>query len=157
MIPWFFYSWATLSHVIAALKYSTAVPVIFLSALKYHVIPDSWTNTFRPLWLISSVMNSLYSFYWDVTRDWDLRYFFISYSFTFFHNILGSYTTVSCFCVFYFDSVFSRIFKFKNPHLCSNILYGRRWVRICSHWSSGHPLIKIYELTLWNCRFTTGL
>ncbi|KAA3462196.1 SPX and EXS domain-containing protein 1-like isoform X2 [Gossypium australe] len=57
-----------------ALKYSTAVPVIFLSALKYHVLPDRWTYVYHPLWLISSFVNSLYSFYWDVTRDWDLRY-----------------------------------------------------------------------------------
>jgi hypothetical protein len=56
-----------------ALKYSTAVPVIFLSALKYHVLPDKWTSFYRPLWLISSVINSLYSFYWDISRDWDLR------------------------------------------------------------------------------------
>ncbi|PSS16406.1 SPX and EXS domain-containing protein [Actinidia chinensis var. chinensis] len=58
-----------------ALKYSTAVPVIFLSALKYHVFPDRWNNIYRPLWLLSSVLNSLYSFYWDVTRDWDLSGF----------------------------------------------------------------------------------
>ncbi|KAM7491721.1 hypothetical protein LguiA_034642 [Lonicera macranthoides] len=58
-----------------ALKYSTAVPVIFLSALKYHVFPDKWTNIYRPLWLLSAVLNSLYSFYWDVTRDWDLSVF----------------------------------------------------------------------------------
>ncbi|OAY79692.1 SPX and EXS domain-containing protein 1 [Ananas comosus] len=55
-----------------ALKYSTAVPVICLSALKYHVFPEKWMNFYRPLWLISSVLNSLYSFYWDITRDWDL-------------------------------------------------------------------------------------
>ncbi|WRX08646.1 EXS [Theobroma cacao] len=82
-----------------ALKYSTAVPVIFLSALKYHVLPDSWTYIYRRLWLFSSVVNSLYSFYWDVTRDWDL-------------------------------SVFTRIFKFNKPSYCSNLLYGRQWVRI---------------------------
>ncbi|XVF33418.1 hypothetical protein REPUB_Repub17cG0167200 [Reevesia pubescens] len=58
-----------------ALKYSTAVPVIFLSALKYHVSPDRWTYVYRRLWLFSSVVNSLYSFYWDVTRDWDLSIF----------------------------------------------------------------------------------
>lgn len=58
-----------------ALKYSTAVPVIFLSALKYHVFPDRWTSFYRPLWLLSGVLNSLYSFYWDVTRDWDLSCF----------------------------------------------------------------------------------
>ncbi|XP_006854429.2 SPX and EXS domain-containing protein 1 [Amborella trichopoda] len=90
-----------------ALKYSTAVPVIFLSALKYHVFPDQWTNIYRPLWLLSSVANSLYSFYWDVTRDWDL-------------------------------SVFSRIFKFKTPHLCSNVLYGRQWVY---YWAIGSNLV----------------
>jgi len=60
--------------MVSALKYSTAVPVIFLSALKYHVFPEQWTNFYRPLWLLSSVVNSSYSFYWDVTRDWDLRY-----------------------------------------------------------------------------------
>ncbi|KAL1813851.1 hypothetical protein DCAR_0626234 [Daucus carota subsp. sativus] len=58
-----------------ALKYSTAVPVIFLSALKYHVLPDQWTNIYRPLWLLSSVLNSSYSFYWDVNRDWDMSGF----------------------------------------------------------------------------------
>ncbi|KVI04174.1 EXS, C-terminal [Cynara cardunculus var. scolymus] len=62
------------TSLLNALKYSTAVPVIFLSALKYHVFPDSWINFYRPLWLLSSVVNSLYSFYWDVTRDWDLRF-----------------------------------------------------------------------------------
>ncbi|XP_057850582.1 uncharacterized protein LOC131061087 isoform X1 [Cryptomeria japonica] len=80
-----------------ALKYATAFPVIFLSALKYHVDPEMWTNVYRPLWLFSSVINSCYSFYWDVTRDWEL-------------------------------SVFSRIFRFKGPHLHPIMLYGRRWV-----------------------------
>ncbi|CAN0914597.1 SPX and EXS domain-containing protein 3 [Linum grandiflorum] len=63
------------TSLLNALKYSTAVPVIFLSALKYHVFPDKWTNFYRPLWLFSSVLNSLYSFYWDVTRDWDMSGF----------------------------------------------------------------------------------
>ncbi|KAK2971740.1 hypothetical protein RJ640_022879 [Escallonia rubra] len=58
-----------------ALKYSTAIPVIFLSALKYHVFPDRWTSIYRPLWLVSSFLNSSYSFYWDVNRDWDLSGF----------------------------------------------------------------------------------
>ncbi|KAA3475320.1 SPX and EXS domain-containing protein 1 [Gossypium australe] len=90
-----------------ALKYSTAVPVIFLSALKYHVSPDRWTYVYRRLWLFSSVVNSLYSFYWDITRDWDL-------------------------------SVFTRIFKFNKPSLCTNLFYGRRWVYF---WVIGSNLI----------------
>ncbi|THU74200.1 hypothetical protein C4D60_Mb04t30860 [Musa balbisiana] len=96
-----------------AVKYSTAVPVIFLSALKYHVLPLSWTNFYHPLWLISSVINSLYSFYWDVTRDWDL-------------------------------SVFSRIFKFKNPHICTNLFYRRIWVYT---WES--PTISDHNVYYW--------
>ncbi|XP_078430576.1 EXS (ERD1/XPR1/SYG1) family protein [Wolffia australiana] len=80
-----------------ALKYSTAIPVIGLSALKYHVFADQWTSFYRPLWLLSSVLNSLYSFYWDISRDWDL-------------------------------SIFTRIFKFKNPNLVSSAFYGRAWV-----------------------------
>eukprot|EP01018_Ginkgo_biloba_P032289 Gb_40526 [translate_table: standard] len=63
------------SCLLNALKYATTFPVIFLSALKYHVVPEIWTNIFRPLWLLSSIMNSCYSFYWDVTRDWDLSVF----------------------------------------------------------------------------------
>ncbi|XP_062009504.1 uncharacterized protein LOC133726059 isoform X2 [Rosa rugosa] len=63
------------SSLLNALKYSTAVPVIFLSALKYHIFPEKWTNFYRPLWLLSAILNSLYSFYWDVTRDWDLSGF----------------------------------------------------------------------------------
>lgn len=60
------------SCLLNALKYSTAVPVIFLSALKYHVFAEQWVSFYRPLWLISGVINSLYSFYWDIKRDWDL-------------------------------------------------------------------------------------
>ncbi|KAJ3678659.1 hypothetical protein LUZ60_002462 [Juncus effusus] len=55
-----------------ALKYMSVIPVICFSALKYHIINDSWTKLYRPLWIISSLINSLYSFYWDLTRDWDL-------------------------------------------------------------------------------------
>ncbi|XP_020587548.1 SPX and EXS domain-containing protein 5-like isoform X2 [Phalaenopsis equestris] len=85
------------SSLLNALKYSTAVPVIFLSALKYHVLPVKWTNFYRPLWLFFCILNSLYSFYWDITRDWDL-------------------------------SIFSSVFKFRNPNLVSRLLYGRMWV-----------------------------
>ncbi|KAG8389962.1 hypothetical protein BUALT_Bualt01G0034000 [Buddleja alternifolia] len=63
------------ASLLNALKYSTAAPVIFLSALKYHVLPDTWMKIYQPLWLLSGVLNSLYSFYWDISRDWDLSCF----------------------------------------------------------------------------------
>ncbi|CAI6342008.1 unnamed protein product [Periconia digitata] len=65
-------------HLANAAKYSTAFPVILLSALLRSHDPEqsriSETALFR-LWLTAVFVNSAYSFYWDVTRDWDLTLF----------------------------------------------------------------------------------
>ena len=61
-------------HLANALKYSTAFPVIVFSAL-LRTPADSIgisNTTINRLWLIAVLINSLYSFYWDVTKDWDL-------------------------------------------------------------------------------------
>ncbi|KAI9882842.1 MAG: hypothetical protein M1823_005411 [Watsoniomyces obsoletus] len=62
-------------HLANALKYSTAFPVIILSALQRGYSPDKFgmteTGLFR-LWLFFVFLNSFYSFYWDVAKDWDL-------------------------------------------------------------------------------------
>ena len=84
-----------------ATKYLSAIPVIALSATKYHVPIDAWlvrlvmmfivrtipraANNFslteslpcgqrfyKPLWIGASVVNTLFSTYWDTTYDWDL-------------------------------------------------------------------------------------
>jgi len=55
-------------------KYLTAVPVIFLSALKYYIDPDTWTYSIQPAWILSGLANTFFSFFWDILRDWDLRY-----------------------------------------------------------------------------------
>ncbi|EKM54533.1 uncharacterized protein PHACADRAFT_175055 [Phanerochaete carnosa HHB-10118-sp] len=65
-----------------AIKYATSFPVIFLSAAQRQVAADPellgltgsgpWYgehSLFR-LWLLSALINSLYSFWWDVTYDW---------------------------------------------------------------------------------------
>ncbi|KAF8270296.1 EXS family-domain-containing protein [Lactarius quietus] len=67
-----------------ALKYSSSFPVIFLSAAQRLVVSDliakkgdevkqeAWHGEhalFR-LWLLAALVNSLYSFWWDVTNDW---------------------------------------------------------------------------------------
>ncbi|KAH9485107.1 Protein ERD1-like protein 1 [Psilocybe cubensis] len=69
-----------------ALKYATSFPVIFLSAAQRTLSTDmskesenkisggSWQGPhplFR-LWLLAAAVNSLYSFWWDVTNDWGL-------------------------------------------------------------------------------------
>ncbi|PIL36148.1 transporter [Ganoderma sinense ZZ0214-1] len=69
-----------------ALKYASSFPVIFLSAAQRIVVSDvaavngknaaeqPWHGEhqlFR-LWLLAAAINSLYSFWWDVTNDWGL-------------------------------------------------------------------------------------
>jgi hypothetical protein len=65
-------------HLANALKYSTAFPVIILSALQRSPQPSQYgmseATLFR-LWLVAVLVNSGYSFYWDVARDWDLTLF----------------------------------------------------------------------------------
>ena len=65
-------------HLANALKYSSAFPVIILSALQRGYDPTnigmSEATLFR-LWLLSVFLNSFYSFYWDVAKDWDLTLF----------------------------------------------------------------------------------
>ncbi|KAK0618520.1 EXS-domain-containing protein [Bombardia bombarda] len=64
-------------HVANAIKYSTAFPVITLSALMRNVSGGNQaaaTSLYRA-WLVACLVNSLYSFYWDVAKDWDLTLF----------------------------------------------------------------------------------
>lgn len=63
-------------HLANALKYSSAFPVIILSAIQRGYDPSkihlSESSLFR-LWLFFVFLNSLFSFYWDVAKDWDLN------------------------------------------------------------------------------------
>lgn len=65
-------------HLANALKYSTAFPVIVLSAMQRSPEPSKFgmseATLFR-LWMAAVFINSGYSFYWDVMRDWDLTLF----------------------------------------------------------------------------------
>ncbi|KAH8828542.1 EXS family-domain-containing protein [Flagelloscypha sp. PMI_526] len=59
-----------------AIKYASSFPVIYLSAAQRPHGDDSepWLSEsmmFR-LWLFSALVNSLYSYWWDVTNDWGL-------------------------------------------------------------------------------------
>lgn len=66
-------------HLANATKYATAFPVIIFSALQRN-LPDTAeydarrTGLYRA-WVLACLVNSLYSFYWDVTKDWDLTLF----------------------------------------------------------------------------------
>ncbi|KAG8818874.1 hypothetical protein FRC17_010673 [Serendipita sp. 399] len=60
-----------------ALKYSTAFPVIFLSAAQ-RSLPETASTSPKEhplfkIWVFSVLVNSVYSFWWDVTNDWGLN------------------------------------------------------------------------------------
>lgn len=37
--------------------------------------PGSWHAFYRPLWLAAALVNSCYSYFWDVERDWEIQFF----------------------------------------------------------------------------------
>ena len=64
-------------HLANAAKYSTAFPVIALGSLLRNLsVEDRAVSTglYRG-WVAACLLNSLYSFYWDVAKDWDLTLF----------------------------------------------------------------------------------
>ncbi|EUC41177.1 hypothetical protein COCMIDRAFT_106872 [Bipolaris oryzae ATCC 44560] len=66
------------THLANAAKYSTAFPVIILSALQRSPDPSSFgvsEATLYRMWLFAVIVNSGYSYYWDVAKDWDLTLF----------------------------------------------------------------------------------
>jgi len=66
-------------HLYNSAKYASAFPVILCSALQRGYNTDEPHIFSRPtlsrLWLLAVVINSLFSFYWDVARDWELTLF----------------------------------------------------------------------------------
>ncbi|KAG9257843.1 EXS family-domain-containing protein [Emericellopsis atlantica] len=62
-------------HLANALKYSTAFPVIITSTLQRNTSDPDSKAVMNKLWLFAVLINSLYSFYWDVAKDWDLTLF----------------------------------------------------------------------------------
>ncbi|KAL7628844.1 protein-ER retention protein [Parahypoxylon ruwenzoriense] len=65
-------------HLANALKYATAFPVIIFSALQRNSNPENHDPPpvfYYRAWIAACLVNSLYSFYWDVAKDWDLTLF----------------------------------------------------------------------------------
>ncbi|AEO70081.1 031a37de-490b-4bb1-89fc-cac17555b4be [Thermothielavioides terrestris] len=60
-------------HLANAAKYATAFPVIVLGAMLRNQ-QDGSPGLYRA-WVAACLLNSLYSFYWDVAKDWDLTLF----------------------------------------------------------------------------------
>lgn len=76
-------------HIGNAVKYLTSLPVIFFSTGVTYLQRQIHSHTLQPdemeeighkvdfavqLWIIFSVINAVYSLYWDVRIDWNLGY-----------------------------------------------------------------------------------
>ncbi|RLL94913.1 hypothetical protein CFD26_104808 [Aspergillus turcosus] len=66
-------------HLANALKYATAFPVIILAAKLRNYSPLEFYGfsemTLSRLLTVFTFINSAYSFYWDISKDWDLTLF----------------------------------------------------------------------------------
>ncbi|EEP82891.1 conserved hypothetical protein [Uncinocarpus reesii 1704] len=65
-------------HLANALKYSSAFPVIILTALQrsYDSSRVGMSEAgLHKLWVLSALVHSSFTFYWDVSKDWDLSLF----------------------------------------------------------------------------------
>eukprot|EP00899_Mesostigma_viride_P010273 jgi/Mesvir1/19247/Mv03497-RA.1 len=63
------------AHLANAAKYATSLPVIFISAFFYHVAEEAWFGFYYYLWLFCCGVNSSFSYFWDIDRDWSLTMF----------------------------------------------------------------------------------
>jgi hypothetical protein len=73
--PWYYDLYLD-AHLSNALKYASAFPVIIFSALQRNLDTNEVTRTWLyRAWILAVTINSLFSFYWDVARDWDLTLF----------------------------------------------------------------------------------
>lgn len=37
--------------------------------------PAEWAGVYKPLWLAAALLNSGYSYFWDLERDWEIQAF----------------------------------------------------------------------------------
>jgi hypothetical protein len=36
---------------------------------------EDWAGFYKALWLASALINSSYSYFWDIERDWEIQWF----------------------------------------------------------------------------------
>lgn len=61
-----------------ALKYCTALPPLMLAWMMKRapaVAGEDWAHTWLPMALAAGLVNTAYSYYWDVERDWEISFF----------------------------------------------------------------------------------
>ena len=62
------------THFFNALKYFSIVPVLILNHLIASSSNEKDSVNYFPVWTVFVILNSVYSFIWDIIFDWDLGY-----------------------------------------------------------------------------------
>ena len=60
------------SQLYNAAKYASAFPAIVLTAYASELQLQHMSFSHQGMWLAAMLLNSLYSFYWDIEMDWDM-------------------------------------------------------------------------------------
>ncbi|BFZ58832.1 protein-ER retention protein [Savitreella phatthalungensis] len=146
-------------HLANAAKYSTAFPVIIISALQGEREAGGPVGSYvsdkhlRAAWLVACAVNSTYALWWDIHRDWDFRLPRLRARMTF--------SKVFCYAAIFADTLlrFSwlvklivsesdvSIFSFELIELM------RRWVWIflrveCEYWRNDTQAEELREVSL---------
>ena len=72
---WLYSSESDPLQLFNALKYITAFPVIFSSMMKHYAVDAPSVGFWIQIWFLASVVNTAFSFYWDIELDWDMLWF----------------------------------------------------------------------------------
>ncbi|KAK4390673.1 SPX and EXS domain-containing protein 1 [Sesamum angolense] len=148
-IAWFEADSVCGSHAVA-IPIVLVLPYIFrlFQCLRQYKDTKEKTASKWPLWLLSSVLNSLYSFYWDITRDWDLSYFskITAFSHLSFLLVEGNQLKLTTY-LFLFSPVASRIFKFSLFWVIgSNLILRCTWTyKLSAHLR--HNYLTVFTIT----------
>ncbi|WIA11571.1 hypothetical protein OEZ85_011678 [Tetradesmus obliquus] len=60
------------SQLFNALKYASSLPALILTAFEHEHHVHKQLFAWKRLWVGTMLLNSCYSFYWDVEQDWDM-------------------------------------------------------------------------------------
>eukprot|EP01024_Parvocaulis_polyphysoides_P065630 TRINITY_DN7663_c0_g2_i7.p1 TRINITY_DN7663_c0_g2~~TRINITY_DN7663_c0_g2_i7.p1 ORF type:complete len:215 (-),score=7.72 TRINITY_DN7663_c0_g2_i7:127-771(-) len=72
---WDYFILSKKSQLLNALKYSTAFPVAYFLMMRNLETDSNLMVKWFFLWLVSQMINTAYSYFWDVERDWDITWF----------------------------------------------------------------------------------
>lgn len=66
------------AQIFNAVKYSSSFPALILTAFEHEAHMEQRPFALKGTWLLVMVVNTCYSFYWDLEQDWDMPWLWAS-------------------------------------------------------------------------------